>query len=771
MANYLYNGVELPELPEWDMSAYPYAAIITTANDDYVFTISSSERTVFGASTLTSGDARYDIIDGAWELSERAGFYGGIVWANYDLYKDGTLYLGATVPLPTIGKTWRYNGVELPALPEWDAQTYPYAVIVNYNKASYPYYQYELVVVSERPEYSRLGDSDLFCVSVENDEALCKGYFYMSEYPDEGWFDSARTGFSSFDEKQLNWSNSNILREDGSVLLQASQPIPVGTFPVPEVYVPYVNTAKNIFDVQCGKAYSNIAVAENQNYISVHFLTDDFNLVTYDQETTIYTAQGIAFVTYDKRTDKWSAEVVDNTTTPSEGSRYLSHWVWSEVDVQWNGATVFTNQEGWYYNAVKLPELPEWDKSVYPYAFIAHVDDSWGDWSYELVFTQKPAEIKPKEYDENNLDISWENPSIRYQAGYMGDPLDEWGSGTFDSQFTGLDIFDFVWSNYDLKQSDGTTYCPASEPVHVTYVVDDPDDPDDPDNPNPDEPDEPDEPILPDLPEVGAEEYQTTIGIDNVARKIANCYIGVNDVARKIKKIYLGVNGFARLVYQSGFVLGELPVGSSIFMNMNGVPAEFLIVHQGNPDVNIYDASCDGTWLLKKTSYGEDMSFGTNVDDFQSSDVRLELNDVIFFTFDANVQNLIKQVKIPHYKGSNTNGSVMSGTNGLPSKLFLLSGYEVGWTTANGAFPENEGAVLDYFKGCAEVDSKRSAYRDDGEAVAWWLRSTVTNSYKRAWDIYDGEAWNDTFNTTCAIRPALILPHNTMLDDKFNVIV
>lgn len=260
------------------------------------------------------------------------------------------------------------------------------------------------------------------------------------------------------------------------------------------------------------------------------------------------------------------------------------------------------------------------------------------------------------------------------------------------------------------------------------------------------------------------------VGVDGVAKKVKKAYIGIDGVARSIKKIYVGVDGVAKLVFQSNISLAELPVGSSVFMNMDGIPAEFLIVHQGLPDATLYDASCDGTWLLKKTSYGEDMSFGGNVDDFQSSDVRLELNDVIFFTFDENVQNLIKQVKIPYYKGSNTTGSVVYGSNGLPSKLFLLSGYEVGWTVADGAFPENEGAVLDYFKGCAKVDPKRSAYRDDGEAVGWWLRSTATDSYKRAWDIYDGEAWNDTFNTTCAIRPALILPKTTLVDDNFNVI-
>lgn len=213
----------------------------------------------------------------------------------------------------------------------------------------------------------------------------------------------------------------------------------------------------------------------------------------------------------------------------------------------------------------------------------------------------------------------------------------------------------------------------------------------------------------------------------------------------------------------------DYAIGESVFLNMNGTPAEFLIVHQGIPDATLYDASCDGMWLLKKTVCANDVQYGDNNCDFESSNVRVEL-DKYLPTFDASVQNLIKQVKIPYHDGPGATGSVASGANGLSTKLFLLSGYEVGWTTANGAFPI-DGAVLDYFKGCAASDSKRSAYYDNGTEAGWWLRSTVTNSYKSAWDTYGGDPWNDNFNTTCAIRPALILPHDVKFDPDTNFIL
>lgn len=498
MANYLYNGVELPDINEiWDREKYPYATYVGR----YLY---------FHTDELYVGDGKTKGTGGelcAYWLNNSKEFEYSHVSADYDvarsslpnwtsydiLNEDGTLYLGATVPLPTIGKTWRYNGVELPALPEWDAQTYPYAVIVNYNNASYPYYQYELVVVSERPEYSRIGDSDLFHVSVENDEALCKGYFYMSEYPDEGWFDSARIGFASFDEKWLNWTNSNILREDGSVLLQASQPIPVGTFPCPEVYVPYVNTAKKIYEQYAGIGVeTKVAVAENQNYISVHMLTDDFKLVTYDRETTIYTATGIAFVTYDKRTDKWDATPVDNTTTTSEGSRYLKHWVWSEVDVTWYGSTVFTNQEGWYYNSVKFPELPEVDGYSYKVlcsgniselASLLGLDINGPMYVLSLVdqkmyYTSDVALGFNANWNYKNYVIVADADACAAINSALGQDIlvpGEWcfvaeninPCGTDES----LSAEGLFWTNTDILNENGELHISASEPVHVTYVV------------------------------------------------------------------------------------------------------------------------------------------------------------------------------------------------------------------------------------------------------------------------------------------------------------
>lgn len=38
----------------------------------------------------------------------------------------------------------------------------------------------------------------------------------------------------------------------------------------------------------------------------------------------------------------------------------------------------------------------------------------------------------------------------------------------------------------------------------------------------------------------------------------------------------------------------DIAIGGSIFTNVNNVRTEFLVVHKGNPDASLYDASCDG---------------------------------------------------------------------------------------------------------------------------------------------------------------------------------
>ena len=48
--------------------------------------------------------------------------------------------------------------------------------------------------------------------------------------------------------------------------------------------------------------------------------------------------------------------------------------------------------------------------------------------------------------------------------------------------------------------------------------------------------------------------------------------------------------------------LGSKAVGSIVKIGVNGTPREFIIVHQGLPS-SMYDASCDGVWVLMRNVY------------------------------------------------------------------------------------------------------------------------------------------------------------------------
>ncbi len=112
--------------------------------------------------------------------------------------------------------------------------------------------------------------------------------------------------------------------------------------------------------------------------------------------------------------------------------------------------------------------------------------------------------------------------------------------------------------------------------------------------------------------------------------------------------------------------------------------------------------------------------------------------------------------------GNNSNYGVQSKANGMSCKVFLLSGYEVGYKQGNQPLPI-DGAVLSYFTD----GDKRIAKDDSGNAVQWWLRSPRTDDKQRAYTVTErGTQYTENTNTTKAIRPAFILPTSLAVDSN-----
>ena len=213
--------------------------------------------------------------------------------------------------------------------------------------------------------------------------------------------------------------------------------------------------------------------------------------------------------------------------------------------------------------------------------------------------------------------------------------------------------------------------------------------------------------------------------------------------------------------------ISTLAVGSSVYLNVNGVRKEFLVVHQGLPS-SLYDASCDGTWLLMKDCYEQRQWNSWNSNVYETSTINTYLNGPFLGLFDANIQEIIKQVKIP-YRNGGGNGSDKSGSDGLSCKVFLLSAPEVGLSSQS--YVPNDGNKLDYFIDGMTSDAiaRRNAYLGD-VYVSWYLRSPWTMQTTYVWAVNTTGAGGPNASNSNGIRPCIILPSTTLVDDSGNVV-
>lgn len=209
--------------------------------------------------------------------------------------------------------------------------------------------------------------------------------------------------------------------------------------------------------------------------------------------------------------------------------------------------------------------------------------------------------------------------------------------------------------------------------------------------------------------------------------------------------------------------LGTKAVGSIVKIKVNGASKDFIVVQQGNPNTSTYDSSCNGTWLLMKDIYTTS-TFGNN-NSYKDSSIHTYLNGTFYNLIDSNIRAAIKQVKIPYQNGTGSGGSLATGSNGLSTKVFLLSGTEVGFRSVS--YMNTEGAKLSYF----DSASKRVAYNGSSAAI-WWLRSPYTGGNGVVWYVSTGgSSYYYWCNYSYGVRPAFILPSTLVVSDDGTVSV
>ena len=231
------------------------------------------------------------------------------------------------------------------------------------------------------------------------------------------------------------------------------------------------------------------------------------------------------------------------------------------------------------------------------------------------------------------------------------------------------------------------------------------------------------------------------------------------------ESVYINDDGTVTMADKTPQTLGSKQIGRIVRFEMGGVMRSFIVVHQGKPG-DMYDDSCDGTWLLIEDIYEKRIWNGPpSTEDY--------LNNTVLGMFEKGIREKIKLVKIP-YTTNPGSDAVKDGADGKECKLFVPSTPEVGnIDTYNSGFTE-DGAKLDYFIGGGsntEGNKQRIAYYN-GVQTAYFLRSWDPRNFSAVHGISDQGAPTslDAGRYENGIRFMMILPPSLLISDDGSVV-
>lgn len=212
--------------------------------------------------------------------------------------------------------------------------------------------------------------------------------------------------------------------------------------------------------------------------------------------------------------------------------------------------------------------------------------------------------------------------------------------------------------------------------------------------------------------------------------------------------------------YDIGFEVpaGELDIGTSVYMNVDGVRTEFLVVHQGTRSTSqTNSATADGTWVMIKDIYTLSV-YGSSWPYTDKPTVAKYCINTFPGLLDSDILSLFQTVTIK---------AQYSSWSDLDCNFFIPSAAEI---TGSNAF--------DYFNG-AEA-AKRIAYYND-VATAYWTRtagsSGSSSDSTTPYVAIINEAgksetkWNDMSSAKRGVRPVGVLSAEAIIDGDFNIII
>lgn len=261
----------------------------------------------------------------------------------------------------------------------------------------------------------------------------------------------------------------------------------------------------------------------------------------------------------------------------------------------------------------------------------------------------------------------------------------------------------------------------------------------------------------------GGGKHKTLIAGTSYGIKGGRTLIGGTGYDIKKGRTLIGGTGYD---IKFGVPVGELTVGTSVYMNVNGVRTEFIVVHQGNPDSNWYTAGGNGTWVLikqvSKQLTADLPSDGWIIGDYQGCFLDTYANGEFLTSLDANIQNIIQQVTFKYICYNSSQNALKRETT---RKIMFPDLSDLGISVSESL---RKHGGLAYFKN--SNNSKRIATNGSSNCPYFTCDFIRSGQHTYYWDyITDSGDIDRTQEGTNYARPLYVLPQDTLIDDNFNI--
>lgn len=200
-------------------------------------------------------------------------------------------------------------------------------------------------------------------------------------------------------------------------------------------------------------------------------------------------------------------------------------------------------------------------------------------------------------------------------------------------------------------------------------------------------------------------------------------------------------------------LLGNVAVGSIVYLNENGSPQPFYVAkHDYESDLN----GSGRTLVVRKDCYDRRQWHTSNANAYASSAIDNWLNSTYKNMLDADIRALIGSTKIHYTPG---NGNTTMGT--LDRAVFLLSAHELGKSES---WFNKEGTTL-------PNATNYQIAKLNGSIVGQWTRSPYTHGTDLAIYLNINGGVNYQYCTGInGSRPAFTLPATMFVDNSNNIV-